>query len=413
MSYRIPTQSVFPQFEFLETLILKTQGIEVSFYESSESPDSLKINTSFFQAVSHWEENDFSHQKWMIHGPEIRTDNGETDILATIFYLVNCCQEWNARSEDLDELGRFKFEKSLQKRFGIIEVNRVQELIELLLSRVGKFFSPSPSKIFISHDIDTIHGALLQDGFALLKRKKIATMMRVVFSEFLKSPAWFNMDQIISLNSEYGVRTTFFWLLTKGRGVDNVMNADYSIEKLNPALKSYEKRSVTNGIHKSSSAKTLQEERALCDLIAPYNRYHFLKYNYVQLMDEMDDAQLHMDGSFGFAEHYGFRNSFGLPFQPYNPKTRKASSFLEVPLNLMDGTFHKYMQLEQKTMADTTISFLESHQENCVLSLLWHNTYFTKYKYQGFLEEYVKIMSFIKESQMPTVTPKELVKSYT
>ena len=165
--------------------------------------------------------------------------------------------------------------------------------------------------------------------------------MQVIFKEFLKSPAWFNMDQIISLNSEYGVQTTFFWLLNKGKGIDNVMNPDYSIDKLRSALNNYTDKSATNGLHKASTRLSLKEEVDRCDAISPYNRYHFLKYNYVQLITEMEEAELAMDVSFGFAEHYGFRTGFGLPFQPFNPITQKASSFLEVPLNLMDGTFHK------------------------------------------------------------------------
>ena len=70
------------------------------------------------------------------------------------------------------------------------------------------------------------------------------------------------------------------------------------------------------------------------------------------------------------------------------------------------------MQLEQQQIADTVISFITANNKNCVLSLLWHNTYFTDYKYKGFLEEYVKIMRFIKEINLETVTPAELVKSY-
>ncbi|MDG2244859.1 MAG: hypothetical protein P8L71_00715 [Flavobacteriales bacterium] len=291
-------------------------------------------------------------------------------------------------------------------------MNRVQELIEEVLKTRDVVIPSSQSKLFISHDIDTINGAWLQDGFALLKQKRIGTMMKVIFNEFLKAPAWFNMDQIISLNTEYGVRTTFFWLLSKGKGADGVMNADYSIQKLSTDVKGYEKHAATNGLHKASTRQTLKEEFALSEVILPYNRYHFLKYNYMQLIAEMEEAQLALDASFGFAEHYGFRTNFGLPFHPFNPETQSATSFLEVPLNLMDGTFHKYMKLEQKKIAEMAISFIDSHKENCVLSLLWHNTYFTDHKYRGFLEEYVKIMSFIKENNFQTVTPDELVNSY-
>jgi hypothetical protein len=42
---------------------------------------------------------------------------------------------------------------------------------------------------------------------------------------------------------------------------------------------------------------------------------------------------------------------------------------------------------------------------------LWHNNYFTDYKYGSFIKEYKKVVEFIYESKIGCVTPDVLVKN--
>jgi hypothetical protein len=108
----------------------------------------------------------------------------------------------------------------------------------------------------------------------------------------------------------------------------------------------------------------------------------------------------------------GFRNSYGLPFQPYHFKEKKAYNFIEIPLHMMDRTLEQYMKIPVGQTADRIISFFEKNNKNCVLSILWHNTFFTNYLYRGYLDEYKKLLAYFYESKYECLTPKKIVQRW-
>ena len=69
------------------------------------------------------------------------------------------------------------------------------------------------------------------------------------------------------------------------------------------------------------------------------------------------------------------------------------------------------MDVNKSDIGDLIINIYESNPTNCDISLLWHNNYFTNYKYKIFLKEYKKVIEFIYESKIKCVSPNELVKS--
>ena len=75
----------------------------------------------------------------------------------------------------------------------------------------------------------------------------------------------------------------------------------------------------------------------------------------------------------------------------------------------MDTTFDKYMKIPVNKIADIVIKFYEENPENCDISLLWHNTYFTDFKYNSFIDEYKKIIGFIYENKIECVNAIDLI----
>ncbi len=135
-------------------------------------------------------------------------------------------------------------------------------------------------------------------------------------------------------------------------------------------------------------------------------------FNVPAAWDHLQESSIMLDASLGFAERFGFRNGYGLPFRPYNLKTDLQYDFIEVPLNVMDGTFYKYMNIPVDKTADLIINFLEKNKLNSIVSILWHNTFFTNYKYKGYLDEYKKILTYILESNLKSVSPQEIINEY-
>ena len=114
----------------------------------------------------------------------------------------------------------------------------------------------------------------------------------------------------------------------------------------------------------------------------------------------------------GYAEQHGYRNSFGLPFQPFSLQQNKTLNFVEVPLNCMDGTFQKYKGEEVSSTAQLMIEFFEKNKHNSIISLLWHNTFFTSFKYKGYLDEYVKMLTYFQAEDIQGISPPEIVELY-
>lgn len=379
---------------------------------------SLPINLPFFESLL--QKKVFSHTSYF-HGTPLLKFPGsdQPDWLGTAFYMVNACQEYQSGNSSataqvpVDQYGRFPFEHSYQQKFGVITQNLVQTYLD---SFCAAHFPASdnatkkrPTKVFLSHDIDTIHGSFLQDGKWALKKGRLDIVMKLVMNEILRKPHWRNIDKIAQLHSEHDLKSTFFWLATQQVGSNGVKNADYSTDQLKSLLRFTE----SNGLHKSCNGTNFREELQLLPFDTTLNRYHFLKFGLPASWKELEEAGVTLDASLGFAEHYGFRNSYGLPYQPYNFETGKAFNFVEVPLNVMDGTLQRYMQVPLKETASRIIGFLSEHPTDAVVSILWHNTFFTNYKYGGYLEEYKKVLLYLLEQDIQSITPQEILTEFT
>ncbi len=390
------------QFQYVNSIV------DSDIIWDHEHPNTEIIATKFYESLKKENFSELS-KNWFHFDTSIKTDDNKKDIVATIFYLVNCMQEFKPIASSLDSFGRFKYECSYQAKFNNMDENLVQNEINDFCQKWNIAAINKKSTFFISHDIDTIYGSFLQDGLWAVKKMKIGVILNLILWELSNKPYWKNIDRIIRINSEYDIRSTFFWLVNKGIGIQKIKNADYDIRKEQNLLNIVNDAKFINGLHKSCSDMSINEELNKGSLQTTFNRYHFLKFLPHTDFGKISESKLDFDCSLGFAEHYGFRNSYGKAFQPFDIENNKPYDFVEAPLHFMDGTFHKYMKISSKQIARVIIDFYEKNPLNCDFSLLWHNTYFTNYKYNSFLEEYKKVIEYIYENKIQCVTPSELI----
>jgi hypothetical protein len=416
-----PNKNFTEEVKYTLNLFAKNKGTNFTFIESKEASDlSFGSLPSFDFLISESAYNSLTtghyHFKHILDNScMIKTESGNNDLITTAFYMVNSFQEYG--SSEVDEIGRFKFNNSYQSKFQNIRKNLVQECFDKIcehpkLHHLASF--KKQSRFFLSHDIDSIHGALLQDGLYLLKQGRYRLIFELLLNAVLQRPDWFTIDKIMEIEDEYSFKSTFFWLVNQGRINKREVNADYSISnnKVQTAIQQSTLAGWEQGLHKSISLQTYIEELTKLSLKVKSNRNHYLKFTLPSLYENIESSGLKMDASLGFAESFGFRNSYGLPFVPYNLKERKSFSFVEVPLNVMDTSLHKYMQVPVIETARTVIDFLESNNYNSVISILWHNNYFTSYKFGGYLEQYKKILAFLYESKWPCINTSEIIAEY-
>jgi hypothetical protein len=398
--------------KYILKLIEKNQSVSFKFLEDKTGAkiiwdhldiESQYIHLHFYESIKKGK-FDTQIDKNVI----IQNESGKKDIIASIFYKVNCLQEFGL-NEALDEYERFQFTSSYQYKFELIEENLVQSEINEFLKQNNIQGESKRSRFFISHDIDTIHGSLFQDGLWAVKNKKVGVVLKLILNEISRKPHWRNIDKILKISNEYDVYTTFFWLVNQGVGLANIKNSDYKIEQQKDLIDLVEKSGSFNGIHKSCSTDSFETELKKSNLNTTFNRYHFLKFSTATDWEILSESTIELDCSLGFAEHYGFRNSYGKAFQPFDILSDKPYDFVEAPLHFMDTTFHQYLKTPKSKIGEIVIDFYEKNNQNCDFSLLWHNTYFTDYKYNSYLPEYKKILAYIYESRIEVLSPNQII----
>jgi len=372
-----------------------TQPIASHFYEMLQI-DSAQLN----------------HKKVFTVQPIIETLDGKIDLIATIYYMVNCIQE-SADMNDLDKFGRYQYENSYQYRFSNTTQNLVQEYMNQLLANWNIKIHKKQSAFFISHDIDTLYGSKFFDTQWALKNKRIDIVVKLLLNEIIQRPHWKNIDRVLKIHSEHDMKSTFFWLVNEGRGDSGIKNADYNFHRESALQEKVKAAGFTNGLHKSSSSMSFNEELEKGQRLQPYNRYHYLRFLPSRDWKKIADSKIEFDSSLGFAEQFGFRNSYGNAFQPFNLEEKKPYNFVEAPLTFMDGTFEKYMKFPTDKIASTVIDFYERNNTNCMLSLLWHNTHFSDYRYGDYWKAYKKIIAYLFETKIPVLSPDQIIKENT
>lgn len=402
------SHAYYPELVYTWNLLAEAAGLpyeltaardEANLWIGDRETDHLYAPEYHFRQMLAEGVTDF--RKLFTQGPVLLYEN-RPDYPATVFYLVNSIQEYG--SPHTDELGRFRYADSYQQHFGNITDNVVYGLLRALWDSAPPLkafpLKDRPSRVLLSHDIDSLYGAFMQDGMWALKNTKPAAFARVFLDMALLRHPWFNIDRIMDLESEHGFRSTFFWLVNQGRINARETNADYAIasKPLQRTLEAVEKRGFENGLHKSISPESFDDELAKLPVRTVLNRNHYLKFSLPGFYDRVEQSGIACDASLGFAEHYGFRNGYGYAFSPFDIKNRKPYTFKEVPLTCMDGTFQRYLGVPVSQTADTLIAFLEKNRHNALLSILWHNTFFTDHKYGGYLAEYKKILAYLYES---------------
>ncbi|MBK9283743.1 MAG: hypothetical protein IPM51_05415 [Sphingobacteriaceae bacterium] len=390
---------------YLYQVFLNTPNFSINSPDNSGVLQIINNELSKFK-TTHQINSDNETVHFLTQADKSKIQNALLDFpFLEIFYAINSFQEYNCDKNAYDELGRFKFSDSLQKKYKPIQ-NRVFEKMKQIHQNHESFqkhfsFQNIKSSFYLSHDIDSIHGSFYQDGVWAIKHGRIDVLIKLIFHAFMQKPHWFNMDFIMKTEGAYGYVSTFYWLVNRGKVDQRQTNSDYDINdlKVEKIIQQIDQSAFHNGIHKSISTDSFETELKKMPIKVNDNRYHYLKFQLPHAYKAIQQAKLESDASLGYAEHYGFRNNYGYPFHPYDIENGKPYDFLEIPLHIMDGTFQRYLKIPVTETGNTIIDFLEKNSENALLSILWHNTFFTNYKYKGYLNEYKKVLDYLYQNK--------------
>ena len=106
------------------------------------------------------------------------------------------------------------------------------------------------------------------------------------------------------------------------------------------------------------------------------------------------------DTSLGYADREGFRNSYCLPFRPYNHQEDRMYDTWEIPLTVMDVTLFQYRKLKfDQALCSVRELLKEVNKFQGVFVLLWHNGQNDEFLMPGISQFYLDLLAAIAERE--------------
>lgn len=252
--------------------------------------------------------------------------------------------------------------------------------------------------VWLSHDVDRLHKTFYQALYYSYKNRTNHHLIRYFKRE---NPYW-NINKILSLEDEYKVKSTFFFLnehmkpkLFKFKTYPIALGR-YNIHA--PHIKEIIKKVYKNkwevGLHGSyysfTNKNLLEDEKKTLEEIIQGSvdgiRQHYLNLTIPETWRIHQSLGLKYDASYGSATEIGYLNNIYYPFRPFNDE------FIVFPLNIMEkALFQKKKNLNQ-IWADALKIINQAHEKKTLLSILWHQRVFDELDFPGHVRIYRQII---------------------
>ena len=402
--------SVQAKVDWVLSLLERNHGASIAEGRLSigyDSASNIQLSERFYLDLA---AGIYDHHHHMSNGSFIQLPDGSPDYLSSIFYLVNCIQEYG--STDLDKYGRFKYEDSLQKKWGIITENKVWEYIQLFCDKHQIAYSKkSVNACCLSHDIDFIYRGWKREGLKAVQQGSLGKATEIVTSRFVGKPIFANIAEIAEMEASAGYASTFYWIASQQKGDGGIDNADYSMTDplVQQMMTTAEAAGCEHGMHKAAASSSFRAEMEQFTRPISTNRYHYLRFALPHAWAELDAAGIAVDCSLGFAEHFGYRNSYGLPFRPFDLEQNTTRDVLIVPLHIMDTTLTDYMNIPKEEVADTMLDWVAAVKDHTLIGVLWHNTNLSRKVSAEMWTAYESLLTYMKANGFASKMPTELL----
>ena len=313
-----------------------------------------------------------------------------TDMVYNTFFFISRAEE--LINPQRDEHGRFAAKYSLLSQHNRLMIPLVDEYARMLMKLLDlPLPTPSFSKIYLTHDIDSIaqyrhlRGAV--GGIIRGEWRKVLTSQKDIHND----PA-FTFQWLIAQDKKVkGAECIYFVKDTPGKQYDypqyNLRGKDFALVQ-----QTLETSGAKIGLHSSyygiRGAESWKEGG---------HRSHYLRCS-IDQMQALADAGIRDDFTMLFPDQVGFRLQTTRPVHWINPKTMQLTDLLLHPLTVMDCTLSNtnYMHLsEDEAYFECQRLFEKIHQNAGEIVLLWHNTNPTGNTYHRSL--YPKLLALLEE----------------
>lgn len=342
------------------------------------------------------------------------------DIIGSAFFFLGNWQELDSTKRD--NMGRYPFKESLQSQYNFAHLPVVNYYFDILKTAIEhvedvtverKLWNRSSFAVSVSHDIDKINSGWIEGSASALKKGRVDKALKGMLLKVFKKDPWDNLNDILELENQLQINSTFFFLTKKGNG-----NADYQFDEVSSYFRKIRENTSEVALHGCLNSykdpEILKREAGYFDQKIKGLRFHFLKYDPTSYSEVLDQTGLEYDSSSGFAEHIGFRNGYCFPFRPFNHTLKKASNFISIPLVIMDATLRNknYMDLQLNSLEQIRKITDEVENFGGLLTILWHNNYFSDFKFEGWSRLFINIINDLKSRGASFHTCEQISNTY-
>jgi peptidoglycan/xylan/chitin deacetylase (PgdA/CDA1 family) len=354
------------------------------------------------------------------------------DILSAAFFLLSGWQEYF--SSERDQHGRFPYAASVQKKYGFVALPVVNYYFDVLKTAVehvsGQLLQPrhwgsqqADFAAFISHDVDNMRSGWKAPAKAALQQRKLGLFGKLLWQHLTQPDAWDNLEEVAAATAQYEAKSTFFILPNNQPAANGASNADYRLtNSLLKRLNRLQEQGCEISSHGSiGTATNLSLLACESEMIASGGgiRFHYLGWEPRQtlgILTTITTLGFRYDSTLGFAEHFGFRHSYCLPFYPFDFDIEKKAEFLEIQLNVMDATLYhpNYLQLAPTEILPALQPlFAEIKRFGGVASVLWHNQNFDPANTQNGPQQFHEIMVHLQQQGAAFLTGREVWQEFS
>ena len=322
-------------------------------------------------------------KRWIIH----------TDIIYNTFFFISRAEE--IINSQRDEHGRFLAKYSILGQQNRLMIPTVDEYARMLMKMLDMPLPvPSFSKIYLTHDVDSIdHYRHLRGAIGGILRgqwRNVLASLRDIHND----PA-FTFSWLISQDKKVeGAECIYFVKDTTGKGYDypqyKLDGKDF--ETVQQLIENSGAKIGWHGSYYGGRLKVKSER-----LKVRLHRSHYLRCS-LDRMQELVDMGAKEEFTMMFPDHVGFRLQTSRAVRWINPKTMTLTNLVLHPLSIMDCTLSNanYMNLSEDEAYFECQRLLEKiHQNAGEVVLLWHNTIIADNGYHRSL--YPKLLSLLTD----------------
>ncbi|NVM55392.1 MAG: hypothetical protein HWN66_16920, partial [Candidatus Helarchaeota archaeon] len=245
--------------------------------------------------------------------------------------------------------------------------NALFENLPSNLPYVQKWYWPNWKEyaLCMSHDVDK----LSESRKHIWKIRNRFSKMTVLKALLGISNPYNNMKSFIKLEKQYGVQSSFYFLVN-----------EYNFEKISQELQLLKENNIELGLHGMFGTHTnytkLNEEKEKIEQILGQTVYgtrqHFMKFEFPTTWNIHNQTKLLYDTTVGFNDKIGFKLGFAFPFFSPDPELNPLP-LIELPLIIMDAAIWTWLTLTEESALQTIQEIRDIVKRfHGLLTILWH-----------------------------------------